>query len=223
VVCFFGAAFYLGIRGGWVAWPRTLAGPVLALLALTIIMPFSTFGVAFTDYRFVVPAACLALAGLRLTPAALPRALAIAAVVALLTVMHVADVSALMRRCDGQYAELRRALAVLPRGAELTTVLERAEPKPSIACTELPIYFHIAQLVTIDRAGYAPDFFSIVTSVAVRGGRPADTEPASAEKFKAAPAAGYVLWIHLGRPRPVPTGLVLLRRGSFFDLWAVAG
>ncbi len=220
--CFCGIALYLGIRQGWLAWPRTLASPVLVLLVLTIGLPLWAFGVFGTDYRFSVAAACLALAGLRLTSPSLSRALPIAAALAVLTVVHVADVAVLMHHCDGQYTELRGALAALPRGAELTTVLERTEPAPGIACTKLPIYQHISQLVTIDRSGYAPDFFARVTSVAVRDGRRTDTDPAFAKTFTAAPAAGYVLWIHLGHPRPVPRGLVLLRRGSFFDLWAVA-
>ena len=220
--CFCGAALYLGVRSGWLAWPRTLAGPALILLGLTIILPYRVFGVSLTDYRFPVAAACLALAGLRLTSPTLPRALTLAAALMLLTAAHMADVSVLMHQCDGQYAELRGALAALPRGAELTTVLERTEPVPDTACTSLPIYEHISQLVTIDRSGYAPDFFARVTSVGARDERPTDTDPISADTFTAAPASGYVLWIHLGRPRPIPSRLTPLRRGSFFDLWAVA-
>jgi hypothetical protein len=220
-VCFCLMAFYLGTRRGWLTWPPILAAPVLALLALTIALPLWLFGVYLTDYRFAVPAACLALAGLRLAQPALRYTLPLGAALALLTVLHVADVSALMHRCDGQYGELRNALALLPRGTELATVLERTDPAPGVACSRLPIYEHISQLVTIDRSGYAPDFFARVTSVAARGARPSDSDPTSAEEFTVAPAAGYVLWIHLGRARPVPAGLVLLRHGSFFDLWSV--
>lgn len=218
-VCFCAVALCVGVRRGWLTWPRTLAGPTLVVLALTVILPLGAFGVFLTDYRFPVAAACLALAGLRLTSPALPHAFPVAAALLLLTVIHVADVSVLMHHCDRQYAELRDALAVLPRGVKLTTVLERTEPAPGVACTNLPIYEHFSQLVTIDRSGYAPDFFARLTSVAVRDGRLTDTNPASADTFTAAAAAGYVLWIHLGRPRPTPTAFVLLRRGSFFDLW----
>ena len=37
-VCFYGVALYLGIRSGWLAWPRTLGAPVLVLLVLRSIM-----------------------------------------------------------------------------------------------------------------------------------------------------------------------------------------
>ena len=216
-------ALYAGIRHAWLTWPRTLAGPVLALLVLTLILPVVAFGVSLIDARFPVAAGCLALAGLKLTPLAPTRlVLPVAAVVTLLTAAHVADFALLMRRCDGQYAELRRGLATLPRGAELTTVLEQTEPSSGGACSRLPIFQHISQLVTIDRSGYAQDFFAKTTAVAVRGGRATDTDPVSSISFTKAPASGFVLWIHFGHRRPAPSGLVLLRRGSFFDLWAAA-
>jgi hypothetical protein len=208
----------IGLWRGWLTWPRTLAAPVLVLLALTVLLPYRAFGITLTDYRFAVPAACIALAGLRLTA---PRGRAIGVALLLFMVAHVADVSAVMHKCDAQYAELRQALAALPRGAELSTVLEWTEPKAGAACTSLPIYLHIDQLVTLDRSGYARDFFSRVTSVAVLGGRPTDTDPTPADEFTEAPASGYLLWIDLGRSRPVPDRLVPLRHGSFFDLWAV--
>jgi hypothetical protein len=216
---FCGLTLVWAARRGRLTCPRILAGPVVVLLMLTIVLPFKAFGVTLIDYRFLVAAACLTLAGLRLTSPPMPHILPITAVLALLMVAHVADVSVLMYRCDRQYEELRRALAALPRGVELTTVLERTEPAPGNACTTLPIYDHISQLATIDRSGYAPDFFANVTSVAVRDGRPTDTDPVSADAFTAAPTTRYVLWIHLGRLRSTPPEFALLRRGSFFDLW----
>lgn len=221
-LCFFAATLCIAALRGWLLWSRYLTGPILVLLALTIGLPFKMLGVALIDYRFGVVAACLALAGSRLAPAALPHARLLVVGLALLMVMHIAEVSVLTYRCDSQYAELREALATLPRGLTLTTVLERGEPAPNVACTRLPIYEHISQLVTIDRSGYAPDFFARVTSVAVRNGGPTDTDPVSAQAFIAARAAGYVLWIHLGQGRRVPDGLILVRRGSFFDLWAAS-
>ena len=219
----FGMAIYVGIRQAWLTFPRTLAGPLLALVALTLFLPVRAFGVSLIDGRFPVAAVCLFLAGLRLTPAApLRLALPVAAVVALLTAAHVADVALLMHRCDGQYAELRRGLATLPRGAELSTVLEWKAPAPAGACTNLSIYQQMPQLVTIDRSGYEPRFYALTTSVGVRGGRQSDVEPMGADKFATAPKSGYVLWIHFGHRRPVPPHLMVLWRGSFFDLWAVA-
>ena len=220
----FGMALYAGVRQAWLTCPRTLAGPLLALAVLTLLLPERAFGVALIDGRFPVAAVCLFLAGLTLTPAAPSRlALPIAAIVGLLMAAHIADVTLLMHRCDGQYAEVRRAMAMLPRGAELTTVLEEKTPNRAmaLASTNLSIYQQMPQLVTIDRSGYEPRFYALTTSVGVRGGRESDVEPVNADKFTTAPKSGYVLWIHLGHRRPVPPHLMLLWRGSFFDLWQV--
>jgi hypothetical protein len=217
---FSGVSLIVMIRRGWLTWPSTLTGPMLVLLALTVALPFTIFGAALIDYRFPVAMACLALAGLKVTLPAQTRA-CLVGTMALLTIVHVADVAAVTYRCDGQYSELRKAFGTLPRGTELTVVLERTEPTPGVACSDLPIYDHIAQLITIERSGYAPDFFARATSVGPRGDRLADMDAASAATFSAGSATGYVLWIHLGRRRPVPSGFVPLWRGSFFDLWAV--
>jgi hypothetical protein len=219
---FCGAALCAGLRRGWLVCCRPLAAPILVLLTLTLVLPFRIWGVSLIDYRFAVPAACLALAGLGLTSSAQRFAAPLALALGLLTLVHVGDVTVMMHRCDGQYAELRQALTAVPRGAEMITMQEKAEPAPGAACTSLPIYDHIGQLVTIDRSGYAPDFFSWVSSVAVRDGRQTDLLPIFPQSFASAPAADYVLWIHFGRRSAVPPGLTLLRAGSFFDIWTVA-
>ena len=217
------AALYVGLREAWLTAPRTLVGPALTLLALTLVLPEQAFGIALIGARFPVAVACLVLAGLKPTPAApLRLALPVSATVALLTVAHVADVAMLMQSCDVQYAEVRRAMATLPRGVTLSTVLEFDEPAPPGACTNLSIYLQMAQLVTIDRSGYESDFYSRGTSVGVRSGHVIEVGPMPADKFTEAPRSGYVLWIHFDHHRLVPPYLQLLRRGSFFDLWQVA-
>lgn len=215
-------ALYAGVRQGWLTWPRTVAAPAIALLILTLLVPFSMFDQNVIDGRFPLAAACLALAGVKMTPAA-PRRFGLPAVVivALLTAAHMADVALLTYRCDGQYAELRRAMAAIPRGSELLSVSDWKEPAPAGACSNLYIYEEMSQLVTIDRSGYEPGFYSLVTPVAVLGGRASDLSPTPADKFTTAPSSGYVLWLHFGHRRPVPPHLALLRRGSFFDLWTV--
>lgn len=218
-----GAALILNLRHRWLSWPRVLAAPILTLLALTLLLPFRVDGVGLNDYRLMVPALCLAFAGLRLTrPPPLRAVLLVGAAVALGIALRVADVVAATQRCDRQYAELADALDALPRGAEMATVLERSDPAPAQVCTTLPVYDHIGSLVTIRRSGLSPDFYVNVTGVAVRGARTTDTSPMDADNFTTAPTQGYLLWLHLGHPRPVPPGLALVRRGTFFDLFAAA-
>lgn len=200
---------------------RELAAPAIFFLFLAIVTPTRAFSIDILDYRFPLTAFCLIAAGLRLTKTA--RRFAPLVIVALmaLTAVRVVDVSTVMSRCDRQYAELRDGFAPVPRGAELTTVLERAEPERAATCTDLPIYNHMAQLITIDRSGYASGIFSWTTGITARGGRATDTIPISAHAFLTPPLSRYVVWFHLGRERPAPAGLALLRHGGFFDLWAV--
>jgi hypothetical protein len=219
IFAFAAIAVLLAVHRGWLEWPRAVKGPVLALMALAIVLPFRVIGVSLIDYRFPLAATCLALAGIGLTRRSQPFAAPVAVAILALTAVRVSDVSFLMHRCDREYEEVRDALAGLPRGSELLTVVERTERVPGVACTSLPIYEHVAQLIAIDRSGYAPDFFAHVQSVAVRGDRASDTDPIAADAFTTAPASGYVLWIHLGHRRPPPPGLVPIHRGSYFDIW----
>jgi hypothetical protein len=216
VVC--GTALIVGLRRGWVTWPRELAAPILVLLALTIVLPFRGLGIAFLDYRLTVVAASLALAGLTFVSLSPARIMEAGAVAAALIVAHVVNVSIVMHGCDAQYAELRDAMSILPRGVELTTVLDGGVPAPGTTCTMLPIYLHMGQLATIDRSGYAPDFFALITSVGVRGGRMTDRDPESPDSLPMMPAGAYLLWMHFGHHRPAPAGQAVLRHGSFFDL-----
>jgi hypothetical protein len=101
------------------------------------------------------------------------------------------------------------------------TVKRERDPSsdPAPACTILPIFDNMAQLVTIDRSGYSSTFFARATSVSPRGDRLADQIPVPPEGF-VAPADGFVFWVHWGRPPLSLPGLTLVRRGSFFDIWA---
>ena len=86
------------------------------------------------------------------------------------------------------------------------------------------LLIHMPQLVTIERSGYSPDFFAQTMPILVRGDLPTDARPHDAASFAPAVAlpGSYVLWMHKGRPGPVPPGLAVLHRGSFFDLFAVS-
>lgn len=213
---------YFSFRKSLLICDRLALAPAAVLLAIAIVLPHSVLGVALVDYRFPVPAVCLLLAGSRLAnPSPSRRAWFVAAVL-LLACVRVTDVASAMRRCNADYAEMRGALTMLPRGAVLTEVRELTDPRPGSRCTLLPVYEHVSSLITIDRSGYSPDFFSRVTSVAVRDGLTSDAQPMNADAFVQAPPEGYVLWLHFGHRRQAPPGLERMYEGRFFDLWAVS-
>ena len=157
-------------------------------------------------------AACLAIAALRYTGPPVWGA-----VVAALILIRVASVTATMQDCAPHYAELRQAMAALPRGVVLVPVLERADTP--LACSSLPVYEHIADLVTLERSGLSTDFFAQTTSVGSRGAI-TDRKAVELEDVTPGDLGPHVLWIHLGHEAPKPAGARVLVAGSFFDLLA---
>lgn len=206
------------VRSGWLSCPRALAAPALASAAAALVIPTWLAHVFLVDARLPLAAVCLAAAGLDIRTGRSGVKAGVALVAACLTAWHVLDVSELTAACDAQYAELRRGLAVLPRGAELITTLDPADGTQSRACTNLPIFLHAAQLVAIDRSGYAPDFFGALTSVGPRGGRASDQDPLPTNRLSPVPAGVRVLRLRLGESDPVPPGLQPVYSGSFFDI-----
>jgi len=211
-------------RRGVLAWDRKLAAPAIVLLLMGLVAPTWALGVYLVDLRFPAPGVFLGIAALTVLPAAAPRLLPLGLVLAVAFVLQVWSAGAAMHACDHQYGELRAAMQALPQGTVLTTVLETEEPAPEAACTDLPIFEHIAQLVTVERSGYSPDFFSRLTSVTVRPGLDTDAHAIRTHQLTPdmLPRQGRILWLHMGNhSRPVPPGMVLLHAGSFFDLYSI--
>ena len=182
------------------------------------------FGVFLVDTRFSVPVACLIVAALQIVPGANRQLLPLGVLLIMATLIQVGSAGAAMRACDRHYSELRTALRVVPRGAILTAVMEDESPLPGVRCSDLRVYDHILQLITLERSGYSPDFFARVTAVVVRGNMPTDEDPWPAHLVTSdmLPLSGYLLWMHFGNhDRPVPPGLTLLRSGSFFSLYSI--
>ncbi len=211
-------------RTGVLRWDRRLAAPVIVFVLMGLALPTQAFGVFIVDLRFPVAAACLAIAGLQLAPGAGRRLLPLGLLLTGAVLVQAGSAGVAMRACDRQYGELRTALQAVPRGIVLTAVKEEEAPAPGVRCSDLRVYDHMPQLLTLERSGYSPDFFALVTGVTARDGQPTDRDPWPAHLVTPdmLPSGGHLLWMHLGnRTRPVPTGLVLLHGGSFFDLFSI--
>ena len=206
-------------------WNRALAAPAATVLLLNFVVPTWTTGVFLGDMRLPVAAAFMAVAAVSIAPGAGVRLLPLGLLLALGIVVQAGSAGAALRACDRQYGELRAALQDLPRGAILLSVQEDA-PAPGVRCNEMRVYDHIAQLVTIERSGYSPTFFSAATAMGVRDGLLRDLEPkyTTAVTPEMLLPGAYLLWMHLGNhTRPVPPGPALLHSGSFFDLFLIPG
>ncbi len=225
VVCV-GCLFLLvrSTRSGLLRWNRRLGAIVLVLVLMGLMLPTQVFGVFLVDLRFPVATACLTIAALQIVPGADKRLLPLGMLLIAATLVQVWSAGAAMRACDRHYSELRTALRVVPRGAILTAVKEVESPAPGVRCSDLRVYDHIPQLITLERSGYSPDFFARVTAVAVRGNLPTDEDPWPAHLVTSdmLPPSGYLLWMHFGNhDRLVPPGLMLLHKGSFFDIFLI--
>ncbi len=211
-------------RTGALRWDRRLAAPAAVLVLMGLVVPTRAFGVFFVDMRFPVIGAYLAAAAIRAAPGATRRWLPLVLALTAAALVQAGSAGEAMRACDRQYGELRAALQMVPRGATLTAVQETEAPAPGVPCTNLRVYDHMPQLITLERSGYSPDFFARVTAVTVRDGQPTDRDPWPAHLVTPdmLPPSGHLLWMHLGNhARPVPPGLTLLRGGSFFDLFSI--
>lgn len=220
VVCIF--LLYRLTRMGLLRWNRQLSACAAVLALLGLAAPTILLGVALVDMRFPSVAAFLAIAAIRTNFISRYHSHSIILLLGFAAALQTGLATLESHACDRQYSEVRSALAAVPRGSVLTAVMETEAPSPAARCTDLPIYYHLPQLMVIDRSGYSPDFFASVTSVAVRGNRETDFDPISAHLLTPdmLPSHGYVLWMHLGNhARPPPSNLELAYAGSFFNLF----
>ena len=199
-------------RLGLLRWHRPLLGMAVAVTLVSVAVPVAAAGISWVNMRLPLVAACLAIAALRYTGPPVWGAVAAA-----LILIRVASVTGTMQDCAPHYAELRQAMAALPRGAVLVPVLERADTP--LACSSLPVYEHIADLVTLERSGLSTDFFAQTTSVRSRGAI-TDRKAVELEAVTPGDLGPHVLWMHLGHEAPKPAGARVLVAGSFFDLLA---
>jgi len=212
-------------RMGVLHWNRALAAPAATVLLLGFAVPTWTAGVFLGDMRLPVAAAFLAAAALSVMPGAAARLLPSGLLLALCIAVQTWSAGTALRACDRQYGELRAALQELPRGAILLPVQDDT-PVSDGRCSRMRVYDHMAQLITVERSGYSPTFFSAATAMGVRDGLAQDWAVKYTNSFpsEALMPGGYLLWMHLGNhSHPAPPGLVLLHSGSFFDLFSIPG
>lgn len=203
-------------RLGVLTWHRPLLATALAIMLLSVFLPVAVFGIFAINLRLPLVAACLAIAAVQLRPgAALAQSAPLAVWIAILTVLQTGAVTREMARCGTDLTELRIALDSLPRGTVLTPVLERSGATGQ--CPGFPFYEHAAQLITIERSGYASDFFGDNTSVRSRL-YPANLLARDASLVRPNTLSGTILWLHLGQIRPAMQRLRPLHEGSFFSI-----
>ena len=238
----------LGFWRRWISIHSRMKLMLLALLVLTLFAPEEAMGGWGVELRLPALLGALTFASLEINlPATARMGLAVAALVAV--AVNAAALAGSWRYYDAQFHEFRAALASLPRGVRLITVLDgeaigEAADQP---------YWHIAEFAVIDRAGFTPLLFTTkgqhvvqlnpglekVAATSAQQGSPPDVTELDDlaartvdEDWDIKHVFPYlirfqcnydeVVLVHLnGHRSPVPDMLRLRHAGSFFALYDI--
>ncbi len=150
----------------WLRW-APLVWPSLVLTAIVACcVPRVFYNVYGADFRLPFVVAIVAIGAVAPGPRVNRSMVAVAvAVMAALVVARSADAFTILRRLDGQVAEVRAVLAHLPMGQRLLVVQDDA-PAP-LRVSPPPMTGHFGLLATLDRDAFVPYFFAGVTAVAL--------------------------------------------------------
>lgn len=216
-----------------------LRAPLLVIAGVALVMPMQLLGVWLTHVRLPVIAALLLIAAVRLEDRDRRMRGAIIAALLVMAVLRLVKVDAAMSVCDARRAEVIAAAAALPRGTRLLPVMA---PDAVTGDCLFSNYWHMPALAVIERAAFYPQMFVHMQPLRLSPGyqdlsqaqqRPAFPRELSPETTGDAPWPRLIgaewrrrfdvlFWLHPGtRPGPVPEGLRVAARGSFFTVFAI--
>ena len=238
----------LGTWRRWISFHPRMRVLLLVVLALTLFAPEEAMGGWGVDLRLPALLGALTFASVKvMLPNPARLGLVVAALVAV--AFNAAALAGSWRYYDPRFHEFRAAIATLPRGVRIMTVLDG----DAIGEASDQIYWHIAEFAVIDRAGFTPLLFTTKGQHVVQL-RPGLEKIAATSAQEGSPpdvtelddlAAGtvdadwdiqhvfpYLLHfqcnydevalIHLnGHRSPVPDMLRLHHAGSFFSLYDI--
>ena len=192
----------------------------LVVAVIGLVLPDVISGVYGISTRLPLICCCVVVSGLTVRFCSKRGASIFVAVMLTLLFVRIADVAATMQKFQESYSQARAELEIIPRGSIVVAFLNRTqqerEPYSSI------VFEHVAQLVTIERSGYATGFFNQLGSV--RGRNPANSfalpSLGSIRAEHLIPHA-YILMVHLGQSWDLPPGARRILQGTLIDLLAL--
>ncbi len=223
--------FYWAVRSGRLSVDPRLIAPLVLLTVAALAMPQILFDIWGTHLRLptlilplLVGAASLSLPGRR------AAGLLLAAGAAVLLI-RTGDMALEWRRCQGPFAEVRAALAEIPSGVRLASVIEPDEGAPP--CFTRAVFDNISAFAVLDRRAFDATMFE--TSTVFPAARHRDLNEAfdhlslnrrmRLEDPRLAPLLDrpdYLLHLHFGSgPARPPAILEALRNGGYFTLYRV--
>lgn len=238
----------LGAWRRWISIHSSMKIVLLVVLALTLFAPEEAMGGWGVDLRLPALLGALAFASLEIALPSTGR-LGLVATVVVAVAFNAAALAGNWRYYDAQFHEFRAALASLPRGVRLLTVLDgdaigKASDQP---------YWHVAEFAVIDRAGFTPLLFTTrgqhvvqlrpglekVAATSAQQGSPPDVTELddlaagnADEDWDIEHVFPYLMYfqckydevalVHLhGHRSPVPDMLKLRHAGTFFSLYDI--
>jgi len=158
------AGFVLfGLWRGWLRIHAPMRFVLAVLTGLTILMPEEAMGGWGVDLRLPAILGALTFASVSTTLSIRwERALAAAAIIGI--DFSVASMAGNWRYYEPRFREFRAAIAGLPRGVRMMTVLDG----DAIGEASDQIYWHMAEFAVIDRDGFSPLLFTTVGQHVVR-------------------------------------------------------
>jgi hypothetical protein len=219
-------ALYAGWRSGRLTLAPPLRWPLLIGSAAALAAPPLLFGVWMINARLPLLLGCLLASAARVDWPTRRHGIAAAVLLTALLAARLASVGAEVAACAPLSAEIRDALAGLPRGARVLPVMEDPSAMASRLCRGRTLQ-HGAVLAAVERDALVPTLFHATTLLALRPPYdfPDDVRPLDGSALVGAPRQldGYthVAWMHFGRQVKPPPGLRLWRATSVLDVYAV--
>lgn len=238
-----GVSLYAGLRSRRLRLAPALRWPLAVGGMVALAMPVILFGVWGMHLRLPIALAGVLAAGIAVDwPSSRHARLAVLGL-GLLLAARLVVVTGQMAGCAGVVAELRAAIADMPVGARVLTVMEDRGVAAGL-CRADRGFTHAAMIAVIDRAAWASTLFDDTSIIAVRPPYTLteDAGPLWPDELRQGAAAPpiprpsgpaevaqgwpkvytHVLWLHFGQPvEPVPVELRAMRRSALFDLYAV--
>lgn len=233
----------LAVLAAWLLWTGRLKAapalrwPLLALVAVALVMPQQLLGVWLTHIRLPVIAALMFLAAAEVR---LPDRKLLTAVVAALAVfgaVRLATVERAVAHCDAKRQEMQSALATLPKAPRILPVIT---PDAVVGDCLFSNYWHMPALAVIDKSALFPLIFVNMQPLALApdvrhlsrhqqralfsdelSGRPRDAWGRMiAEGWRR--DFDHLVWMYPGTTPPAASaGVDAVASGSFFTIYRI--
>jgi hypothetical protein len=162
---FLAAVFVMLRSAKGVGFAAEMKLPILLLALVSLAMPHYLAGVWGTHFRIPTVIACVAIAGVRIAPAARRRATVIACAAMAVFCLRTAVIAYDWSDFERKFMEFRVASAVIEPGSSIFAIEDTEDLPPG----KIPVYgmqfWNLAALAVIERSAFLPTLFTGHTGI----------------------------------------------------------